>query len=134
MYKPVSYDLTKNNLLYAGLHQKHYLKNYIQSPSCLSTYFTLFPEYFNYFFLHFLIKISSLSTLATKPPPFYYDITNTYRLCNNPAGLAANHTTYQNTQNIKHNKMKIKQNQRKSKHYRDLSCGEFSTLTLRIYH
>ena len=67
-------------------------------------------------------------------------MTNTYGLCNNPAGLATQHTTYHITQNIKHNKMKIKQNQRKSKHSQDLSCGEFykhypiSTLTLRFHH
>jgi hypothetical protein len=67
-------------------------------------------------------------------------MTNTYGLCNHPAGLATQHTTYQNIQNIKHNKMKIKQNQRKSKHFQDLSCGEFythyplPTLTLRIHH
>jgi len=67
-------------------------------------------------------------------------MTNTYGLYNNPAGLTTQRTTYQNTQNIKHNKMKIKQNQRKSKHSQDLPCGEFyphyplSILTLRFHH
>jgi len=98
-----------------------------QSPACSFTHIPLFPEYLKYFFLHFLINISSLSTLTPKPPPFCYDMTNTYGLCNNPAGLATHHPTYQNTQNIKHNKMKIKQNQRKSKHAQDLTCGEFYT-------
>ena len=36
--------------LYDGLPQKHYLKNYIQSPACLSTHFPLSPEYFKLFF------------------------------------------------------------------------------------
>jgi hypothetical protein len=99
-----------------------------------------FQNILNYFFLHFLINISSLSTLTPKPPPFYYYITNTYGLRNNPAALATQHPTYQITQNIKHNKMKIKQNQRKSKHSQDHTCGEFykhyplSTLTLRFHH
>ena len=111
-----------------------------QSPACSFTHFPLFPEYFNIFFSVFSLKYLLPFYLKTKPPPFCYDMTNTYGLCNNPAGLATQHPTYHNTQNIKHNKMKIKQNQRKSKHSQDLSCGvfykhyPFSTLTLRFHH
>ena len=111
--------------LYARLPQKHYLKNYIQSPACSFTHFPLFPEYFIIFFSSLFLNNSSLSTLVPKTPQFCHDITDTYGLCNNPAGLTAQHPSYQITQNIKHNKMKINQNQRKSKHSQDLSCGEF---------
>ena len=102
--------------------------------------FPYFQNILKYFFLLFLINIPSFSTFTPKPSPFCYDMTNTYGLCNNPAGLATKHPTYHNTQNIKHNKMKIKQNQRKSKHSQDHTCGEFykhyplSTLTLRFHH
>jgi hypothetical protein len=102
----------------------------------LSSFFMSFHSQILHFFLH----ISSLSPLTSTPPSFCYDMTNTYGLCNNPSARATPHPTYQNTQNIKHNKMKIKQNQRKSKHSQDLTCGEcytqypLSTLTLRIHH